>query len=294
MLHTLASILVTSIVVTNPSPPPPPPNSPSPPRPPPPNPSPPPTPPSDTFTSNDAFLGCRRADHQRTQYFYTYGSEDIFQNEFNVFNDTGLHNLEIKVNQETCNGVASVTIIKGVNGQKISLFSSVNGQSWNLLTETTFDYLKPPPPPPPAPSPPPPSIDFPVVLRQLSELPIITQGFSSEVHHARLNNLTVGQQPSYVRVCLNCDGTCNGIDHIDAIVSCFNGLSPPSAPPDATAIPWWVWLIVAIASLLFVIVIYMCVKNMQDYNASTKTPTPAQRAPARAPVTRKGTRTGNV
>jgi hypothetical protein len=133
------------------------------PSPPPPSPNPPPIPPSDVFVSNDALLGCNRANHKYLYDSYNYGDGDFETvKTMSQYNDTGLHDLVIHVDTETCKGRAKVLTPHAKNGHVYSLYTSTDGTTWELVSELEYQVDSPPPP---HPSPPPPSSNL--VVRRL-------------------------------------------------------------------------------------------------------------------------------
>ena len=270
-----------------PSPPPPrPPPSPlyppSPPRTPPPSPRPPPSPPADTFISRDGLLGCSRADHTQSFYSYNYGDGESTSHYQNVrYNDTGLHELKVQVEKDTCSALAEVGIVHGKLGQTVSLYtSSTEGASWTLVGQIPIvPSPSPSPPPPPTPSPPPPMPPSPsspalVILgrrlhgRRLQE---ITYSTVNGIDVARLFSFNVTRAPLYVRSCIDCDGNCNGIDHIDTIVSCYGAVPSPSPPSPSSedSIPFWAWLFVGTTAVLLVVVVTMVVRGFSSTKSTT-------------------------
>lgn len=276
MLHTV--ILVALSTVPSPLPPSNPPPSPFPPTPPsnpPPSPSPPPRPPLDVFTSNDALLGCTRAQHKVYHNWYNYGYED-FSTHYKVvqYNDTGLHDLSVNVDKHTCAGEVTVGVVHGKTGHVVSLFTSETGDAWTLVANLTLVIYDPPPPspspPPPSPMRPPPPSPFPpppaIILRRLQEeTPSITYSPFNGADMVRLLPFAVSRAPMYVRTCIDCDGTCNGIDHIDAIVSCYYAnYEPPPPLPSDPPLPWWVWLFAGLAGVFLLVSITLFFMNRKQ------------------------------
>ncbi len=255
------SVALIAIVVS--PPPPPEPSPPYPPFNPPPSPRPPPLPPSDVFISNDALLGCSRGNPTYLHYSYHYGNDEretLYS--AHKFNDTGLHNLVVNVDVEACTGRAHVRLPHSKNGHTYSLYTSSNsGTSWTLVSQHVYQ-VESPPPPTPSPPPPAPAASPSVVLRRLQELSIGEFGGVDTLH---FTDFSVPKEPLYVRACIDCDGTCNGIDTIDALVSC-NAASPASSDGDAL-LPWWGWIFVATTAVLAVVV---CVR----YTGATSSPPP--------------------
>ena len=232
--------------------------------PPPPSPS----PPLDVFISRDALLGCSRADHILGSYYDSFVDDDSVTHYAGVeYGDTGLHELKVSVDQK-CKAAAEVKVAHG-DGQIVSLWtSSDEGVVWKLVDEVTltqsfsplFSIL-------PSPSP----ISAP-----------------SSFDAATFSSFDATRAPMYVRACINCDGDCNGIDHIDAIVSCYyadhhpppkppppppnpfppppQAPPPPSSPPIKTKyVPWWVWFLCSASIvLLIVFVAILLTKKMPE------------------------------
>ena len=265
---------------------PPPPPTPSPP---PPVPSPPPIPPSDVFVSNDALLGCNRANHKSLDESYNYGTDE-FKTVYEVtrYNDTGLHNLLIHVDSVTCKGRAKVFIPHAKNGHVYSLYTSTEGTTWNLVSELEYQVDSPPPP---SPSPPPP-----LGVRRLQELSF--GNYDDSIHHIYFTEFNVTKEPLYVRSCIDCDGSCNGIDTIDSLVTCNSALplvsppspvTPPDMPPQEDSIPWWVWIFVATTVLLSIIVCMGCMGYyyMNKQSSPPPPPAPAKRNPPRPVISKQ-------
>lgn len=282
ILTTLPTLL--GIIVF--SPPPPSPSPPLPPLAPPPSPNPPPTPPSETFHSNDALLGCSRSNHKLSDGSYHYGTGDLeTMYTFIEFNDTGLHNLRIHVDSATCVARARVFLPHAQNGHTYSLYTSKTGTSWNLVSELVYQVDSPPPP---APSPPPPSPQAPpIVVRRLQELSFGELG--QGIHELYFSHFNVSKEPMYVRACIDCDGSCNGVDTIDSLVTCNAALpspTPPSQSPENT-IPWWSWLFVASTAIL---IVGLCAAGaqyaMQQSAQGKATPVPARKPGSRSIATR--------
>lgn len=250
---TLASLPTLLAIIVSPPPP-----SPSPP---PPSPGPPPIPPSETFNSNAALLGCSRANHKYSEGSYHYGTGDVESvYTFAVFNDTGLHDVRIHVDSKTCVARARVFLPHAQNGHTYSLYTSTTGTSWDLVSE--FDYQVDSPPPP-SPSPPPP-------LRRLQELSF---GVSDQgVHQLYFSAFNVTKAPMYVRACIDCDGSCNGVDTIDTLVTCSAASPSPTAPPPSQGdtIPWWSWMFVATTVILAVVLCATAAQYAMQENAPSE------------------------
>ena len=247
------------------------------PSPPPPNPSFPPPPPSDTWVSNDALLGCDRAKHKYSSYSYHYDTGDhAIHYKYERYNATGLHDFVVNVDLQTCQGRASVYIPHAENGHAYSLYTSSSGETWELRSTIVYQVDSPPPPapsppppsppldppsppPPPTPSPPPPLI---LLRRRLQE--VTTVGMD----RVFFTEFEVTKEPMYVRTCINCDGSCNGIDTIDSLVTC--NVATSSGP----SVPWWVWIFVAATAVLLVVVGVGCARYCTMN--SSKQPTPVQ------------------
>lgn len=268
---TLLSVGFTPLPSPNPSPPPPP------------SPTPPPIPPSIRFTSNEAYFGCHRADYIHHTYQYTYGDDERQTTyQYVHFNDTGLHDLEIYVDSETCKGRARVFIPHAQNDHVYSLYTSTSGASWSLASQHTYTADVPPPP---TPSPATPSS---IMYRQLfgheDEASVSTAPDGPDQLYFAPFDVT--QEPMYVRICVNCHGSCDGIDTIDSLVTCApsSQFSPSDQESDeevhtihSTSIPSWVWIFVTTTALLAAIVglgcFYYCFYSRTTNRTTNRTKT---------------------
>lgn len=271
-----------------------------------PPPSPPP-PPGNIFSSHEAFFDCSRGDHLLYTYGFDYESDhSSFHYDSHGFNQTGLHHLSVHVDSDSCLADSDVLSTLLSDGHTISLFSSPDGVVWTRISELVYqqppavpppsprppppDPSPPPPsppnspsppspPPPPSPSPPPPSPSpSPLIIyrRQLVEAATLTQSHPNSIRRVHFASFPVTKAPLYVRACIDCDGSCNGIDTIDALVSCHTADDGTTS----SSLPWWVWLLVALSAILLLVTVGMCVARFVPEGAAP-TPNPTT---ARPPV----------
>jgi hypothetical protein len=214
-------------------------------------------------------------------------------------NETTLIDMRVDVARDSCSGAVTVNFFHAKPHHTLSVFQSADaGDTWTLVHAVPLSGPSPPPPPspsppPPSPSPPPPSPPFSVVQlgRRLQEAIVDWTDASSPRKSVRVSGFSVPLAYTYVRACIDCDGGCNGLDHLDAIVSCSyaappqnvsavaaggaGALSPPPAPPPppaATSSAAWMWVAIVLGVALLAAV--GCALGAMRARRAATAPTP--------------------